>query len=561
MKLILDTNSSPQPELELPADFYPELSRTNPFLTNEGSQSVPFTIPASRGNLRKLGFPERIRPTQRPETKRPAILSHGSVWMHGTLYIESVSMEEGITCTFYTNEGRLYEQIKGYKLQDINWDLISSEGVTVTALMHIFELNIRSNTLNDMYDFCCCSTKEVFNTKANSDADYFLVLNELKYVGDIAQFIGRDERKYYDGNTTSANEITVPAGYGVTPFIKVGYVLKKIFRFFGYEMAQSLFDTDISFKSLAILNNVADACVNGGGINPGDLLPEIDVEEFISAIRKKFGVEFYKDVDDKIYMKRWEDILFLSPDYEIRPVTDMVFHYEDAKGISMALSFLSDEYYSGGTTAKRVPPAGIEEEEITFSDQTPEVIMIVSAYTKDFSEGGLCPLYSFGPQIPSISHINTELIMDDEDETESESQDKLALSFVFIPHILGETNCSVSGTQYRYPFVEGTIDEWDYKYNQWGSFNLLVSTTTSFDSDTPDRSIYGAFYKSRDKMLQTANQQIVCQARIPLHEIITMDITRPKILDGQKVIIERIDYVLGQEELCQVTARTLHQMK
>lgn len=115
MKLILDTNSSPQPELELPADFYPELSRTNPFLTNEGSQSVPFTIPASRGNLRKLGFPERIRPTQRPETKRPAILAHGSVWMHGTLYIESVSMEEGITCTFYTNEGRLYEQIKDVK--------------------------------------------------------------------------------------------------------------------------------------------------------------------------------------------------------------------------------------------------------------------------------------------------------------------------------------------------------------------------------------------------------------------------------------------------------------
>lgn len=61
-------------------------------------------------------------------------------------------------------------------------------------------------------------------------------------------------------------------------------------------------------------------------------------------------------------------------------------------------------------------------------------------------------------------------------------------------------------------------------------------------------------------MLQKANQQIVCRANIPAHIINSMDISRPKILDGQKVMIERIDYTLGKSELCQITARTLHLM-
>lgn len=81
MKLLLDTKTTPLPSLDLPSDLSVELSRTNPFLTNEGSQSIPFTIPASSGNLVKLGFPERLRPTTRPETKRPAILLDGSAWI------------------------------------------------------------------------------------------------------------------------------------------------------------------------------------------------------------------------------------------------------------------------------------------------------------------------------------------------------------------------------------------------------------------------------------------------------------------------------------------------
>ena len=103
VRLFLDNGSSERPELDLMADSFPELSRTNPFLTNEGSQSIPFTLPASKGNLEKLDFPQRRALAIRKETKPKAILSDGTAWIQGTLYIESVNLQEGITCTFYTN--------------------------------------------------------------------------------------------------------------------------------------------------------------------------------------------------------------------------------------------------------------------------------------------------------------------------------------------------------------------------------------------------------------------------------------------------------------------------
>lgn len=59
-------------------------------------------------------------------------------------------------------------------------------------------------------------------------------------------------------------------------------------------------------------------------------------------------------------------------------------------------------------------------------------------------------------------------------------------------------------------------------------------------------------------MLQHANQQIVHEAIIPVHIIVGMDISNPKIIHGQKVLIERIDYVLGHPDLCKVTCRTLN---
>lgn len=566
MKLLLDTKTTPLPSLDLPSDLSVELSRTNPFLTNEGSQSIPFTIPASSGNLVKLGFPERLRPTTRPETKRPAILLDGSAWIKGTLYIESVNMKEGITCTFYTNEGRLYEQLKKYTLQTLPFDKIGTEGQSVDSLISGFESEINgTQTESEMYAFCGCGTDLVFNLDKSNESNYDLILNEIQYKSGSTsvEFIGKTSRKYFNGTGDSAKEITVPAGYGISPFMKVSYILNKMFSSLGYDTNLYQFASNASFNRLVVLNNVLDSCVKGGGISPSSLLPDMDCEEFISAFRKKFGMEFIEN-NNTIEMRSWEDVLKLSPDYEIRSIEEPTISYEDAKGIYMSLNNLTDGNLMDYYTITHNPPEGMDKEEISFSDYTPTINNMRSAYILKITGGGIPSMYCWGPDMGSNSHINTELKFDDSEEAEDESNDKLSLVFCFA---LKGIKVDKQDPSYKYPFIEGTLREYDFEParsdSQWGQFNLFVNALEDMES-LPGfyygRNLYETFYKRRDEMLQKANQQIVCRAKIPAHIINSMDISRPKILDGQKVMIERIDYTLGKSELCQITARTLHLM-
>lgn len=561
MKLLLDTKTTPLPSLDLPSDLSVELSRTNPFLTNEGSQSIPFTIPASSGNLVKLGFPERLRPTTRPETKRPAILLDGSAWIKGTLYIESVNMKEGITCTFYTNEGRLYEQLKKYTLQTLPFDKIGAEGQSVDSLISGFESEINgTKTESEMYAFCGCGTDQVFNLSNEGETTYNLLLNEVKYTnGSSVSFIGKTSRKYFDGTGEEAKEITVPAGYGISPFLRVGYILKCIFKTAGYNADLGIFSTNASFNRLVVLNNVLDTCVKGGGINPADLLPEMDCEEFISAFRKKFGMEFIEN-NNTIEMRSWEDVLKLSPDYEIRSIEEPTISYEDPKGIYMTLNSLTEFSEIESYLSTRNQPEGIEKEEISFTDSTPAIRGIKTAYIMQILNGASIPIYFYGPNIESKRHINTELLLDGSKDPEEETSDKISLAYCFALKGVKEDSYS----SYKYPFIEGSVREYDFKHtSQWGQFNLYVNSMDEWESLPGfnfSRNLYETFYKRRDEMLQKANQQIVCRAKIPAHIINSMDISRPKILDGQKVMIERIDYTLGKSELCQITARTLHLM-
>lgn len=568
MKLFLDTTDNPLPVLDIPADFYPELSRTNPFLTSEGSQSVPFTIPASRGNLRKLGFPERLCPEYRPETKRPAILSDGNAWIKGTLYIESVNMLEGITCTFYTNEGRLYEQLKGYQLTDIPYENIG-KGLTVDQLMSMFETEVRKTTgKSNVYAICCAGTDMTFCTqkntdpeKTNNEVDYKLLLNELLYnESGQAVLVGHKARKYYDGPGESANEISVPAGYGVTPFLRVKYVLECIFKHLGYIPDLDLFDTNVSLKNLVVLNNVADACVKDGGVNPSILLPEVTAEEFISAVRRKFGVEFIELTNGVITAKTWSEAIDRLADYEIFPDDNYTINYEDKRGISMEINNLGDGNKASYYTDKHTPPAGVEEESISFADQTPTTGSMTTAYIQDLVGGnGIPNMYAWGPNIGTPSHANTQLQITGED-TNNDPGERLGIAFCFVPDGIRDEEYLT----HKYPVAEGTLRDYDFNFVRWGSFNLFVNEIEGMESIPIfdySRNLYATFYTERDRMLQTANQQIVCNARIPSHEINSMDVSRPKIINGQKVLLERIDYVLGRPDLCQVTARTLHEMQ
>lgn len=560
MHIYIDDSSSPMKEFQLPADFRPELSRTNPFLSDEGSQSVPLTLPASDHNLLQIGFIHRGTSTQRPIKKIPTIMADGAAWMQGTLYIEQVNKNEGINCTFYTNEGQLYEKIKDYKLRDLNWPELKGTGSDYASKakywMNKFLRIIQGNeTQPDEYYICNVWTDTKFYV-GKSKKGTFLFLNELSYENEVLSFYAMKEQVYYEGNDDNATQITAPVGFGITPFLRVGYVLRHIFKEFGYTLDNNIFDLNESLKRLIVLNNVADAIIDGN-IYFKQLLPNVTVEDFLKAIRLKFGLEFIQK-GSHIYINFWKDNLNLSPDMDLsKYIRDKeTFIIEDKKAISLEFEPLTDqpdyvhtrnvdfEKQKNDSLLKHSSPSGFVEESVDTTDKTPYYYQNLTAYMLDAGiEGTLRSIRTIF--INEVQYRNSNLVIDG--ELDDENGEDMDMAFCFSDTSLS-TFDSVTHGKKKY-IIASNISDY---------ISLFASEYKTTQTIYYENNVYNVLYKERDIMLQKANQGVIAKALIPSHIISTMDISTPKIIDGKKVLIERIDYILGYSDLCQITARTLH---
>ncbi|MDB9116752.1 hypothetical protein PN597_15670 [Parabacteroides merdae] len=587
MHIYIDDNSNPLKEFQLPADFHPELSRTNPFLTDEGSQSVPLTLPASEHNMKLIGWQHRGVSTKRPMRKTPAILSDKSIWNKGTLFINTADSKNGIDCTFYYNEGRLYEKIKDHKMKDVNWPVMQGAGEDAETkarywMDHFIDIMGNKNNLNpDYYIFSVVTDydfiiykEESLNFTTNMQK---LILNQTASYEESISFSAWNKRTYYSGFDKEATKFTVPVGYGVTPFLRVGFVLRHLLAYFGYTLVSNVFDMDTSLKRLCLLNNTADAIVSGV-LDYSQLLPnDLTVEDFLELMRKKFAIEFLEH-GNEIEIVSWNNVLDKTPDQDISQYIRNINTWEPQDPMSISIVYtpvqsLPESVYEN-YTLKHEPVANIEIEDLGTSDKIP------------FSEAAI--LYYFGhpqvkitwtltfPFIGGVAHKNTELILSGELNPQEEQDSNLDIIMCFstpgiqtikMPNSIEGTSPE-PGKGYQilsdyYSYYAGTIWSYNELGEKWGNLSLVANEIPVESNFNPIKratdNIYNQFYQKRDNMLLHANQHIVCDAFMPVYVITNMNIAYPKIIAGQKVLIERIDYVMGRPDLCKITSRTLHQ--
>lgn len=566
MHIYIDNGTSSMPELDLPFDFWPELSRTNPFLTEEGSQSIPLTLPASEHNMKLINFSYRGTSTKRPLSTTDAILSEGTNWIRGTLYINQINKEEGIECTFYTNEGQLYEKIKDYKIRELDWPIINGSGNSneekARDLMKTF-LNVIQKESSGTKEYMIGNiwTEDNFIKNKNITFKNYLLLNELKFENDTLSFYAQNEQKYYTEAGENATEITAPVGFGITPFLKIGYVLRHIFQYFGYTLNPNAFDTNADLYRLVILNNVVDAIVDGN-IHFKQLVPDITVEDFINAVRRKFCCEF-------ILKGKTIDLLFVKDILKSAPDTDLSKYIRKEntvntvapQAISIKLQTLTKapEGYTVRNPAIYTKqfeqslihnsPSGFEEVSVEMIDKTPYIYVGRTAYiVEEDIEGFKTDIASIF--LPEGEYQKTTLIIDGEVVSENNNS-SLDLAFCFIDSKITTINY---GQYKKKKSIPGRL------YSNF--VTLLVNSYTFYHlgpAQEFNNNIYEVLYKEKDDMLKYANTEVAYEAVLPSHLISTMDISTPKIIQGMKVLIERIDYVLGHPDLCQITARTLHQ--
>ncbi|MGN8798682.1 hypothetical protein ACTNCZ_13395 [Segatella copri] len=316
-----------------------EVERTNPFFNDYGETTTPLDIPASDYNRMILGYPDTFGLREKMVAANVSI-EDGEYFAQCRQIVLSAQHKGNISSSFYINDGSFYSKIQNVKLKSIFKDEMIPGCSTLDECISfcrsliggknenydIFPVLLTDDSGKDTgYDY------KILNGWGNQqklpDAKYWRFKNTggYEYVAapdayDFVTCAGKSNRFQGEFNRTEyVNEIPVSLtrGYYISPFIRANYVLKRVFKYFGYDLQENFFTQTEPFTKMVLVNNVIDVMVNGH-IRIEDLLPDVSVSDFLSVFRKKFLCEFVSDEGT-----HQASIIFLKDAVESAPAADL----------------------------------------------------------------------------------------------------------------------------------------------------------------------------------------------------------------------------------------------
>lgn len=316
-----------------------EVERTNPFFNDYGETTTPLDIPASDYNRMILGYPDTFGLREKMVAANVSI-EDGEYFAQCRQIVLSAQHKGNISSSFYINDGSFYSKIQNVKLKSIFKDEMVPGCSTLDECISfcrsliggknenydIFPVLLTDDSGKDTgYDY------KILNGWGNQqklpDAKYWRFKNTggYEYVAapdayDFVTCAGKSNRFQGEFNRTEyVNEIPVSLtrGYYISPFIRANYVLKRVFKHFGYDLQENFFTQTEPFTKMVLVNNVIDVMVNGH-IRIEDLLPDVSVSDFLSVFRKKFLCEFVSDEGT-----HQASIIFLKDAVESAPAADL----------------------------------------------------------------------------------------------------------------------------------------------------------------------------------------------------------------------------------------------
>lgn len=288
-------------ELELPRDFSFELERTNPFLSNEGDATIPATLPSSDRNLQLFNHIERLDRMGDNMVDIPAVLRVGSFVKNGRLIVDTAHRRDGINVSFAIENSSLYCRYKDKTVKQIFAEY--NNGAGLQDYTYVGLANIVSH-LEDIYNANAASVDytifPVGVSKYDDDGTEVYQVNNAFSGGTLIY----QTRVVREGDV----QMTVPNGYGVSPFIYLWVMLRRMFALMGYSVAYNVF-TFGWLRNVVVLNNCSDTIVNGV-IKYEDMVPSCKVSELLQWLKDKFHVHVRIDSNDKnVYIVPMESLL------------------------------------------------------------------------------------------------------------------------------------------------------------------------------------------------------------------------------------------------------------
>lgn len=270
-------------ELKLKPGTVLDMERTNPFFNEYGEQSLPVKVPDDPYNRQTLGFPNDVSGTEKIPQRADATIQEGVFSIRCRQAILSAGSRDGIDTSYYLNIGSFYEKMKELKLPTVFKDKVIKFASVDAAVDFVRGLMVTPDprfacfpALVEHQDTESIYTLNFVDYPLKSDGYY-------SFYHEVAQTEVVNDKK-----------ISVPAGYYITPFIRVVHLLQEIFKNIGYTMEDNFFTRTSPFSGMVLLNNNIDTIVNAE-IRYDQLVPDCNVSTILDIFRNKFCCEFIPD--------------------------------------------------------------------------------------------------------------------------------------------------------------------------------------------------------------------------------------------------------------------------
>lgn len=319
---------------DVPTDFEIELEITSPIYTDKGSQTMAATLPGTTHNLSIAGYINREDIANAPEKDVMAVIADGIYRRTGKQNITSASRKSGIVCNIGFDESLMYEAWNNVSLKKLPELPTYKPAGGITALIDHLSNVMRYNTPADYYVF----PVQVKN-ETSDDVAYPEFINPIEQINgayDLKKNV-RTEKMVMSGTLI---DVKLPAGYGISPFIRVSKILELIFSAYGFELIENPFATHYQLKKLVVLNNVTDAIVEGQIIYK-DMMPDCTINDFLDALFCRTGARFFVNGDNKTArIKLLKDTFSSTPfaDWTSLKAADLVPNYELPKQLRLSAS-------------------------------------------------------------------------------------------------------------------------------------------------------------------------------------------------------------------------------
>lgn len=548
-------------QLALPSNFKFDINIAAPAFSKDGSQSLPVSLP-DRVNDLYLDFPARPGRSAKQNRKITAKIEAGVYHKSGQLVIDTAKRKEGITGAIMINESDIYAQIKDITLPEVFEKI---KRVDISGVENWYNHIYACMTGTAVDDFTA------FPVAVNLQEDKYELLNKP----DASSLLNPWALDWKSRRLVYGNEaVTVPDGYGVTPFLWMWRMLELLFTEFNYSVRANPFKSNDFLKKIVLINNTADSICTGS-LNYADLVPSCSIADFIKWLEAKFLTHLYIYPESKIVdLVPLRDVINSVTQMDVSNIIDgnEKYSFTDLEEIDISsettlqgsapavdtyielgkkykyLTELDENDWKSNawkyTLVYRKSTGEYYEILRRFGDSSIKRVRIGSNYFRHFTGRLTAKEYKAKDLMPTMVQVNLGLsgskeinvvcpyIGDYRHRNTSYKEKKEATEQNIIIAIFAGASDEDIFTEAKYCL--GTTQKYNNLGVQWSTYDLTI------------RDLYPLFWKEWNKVLMNSGVNIEAKVDFSTAQLLSLRLDKPVLLNGQPCLVKSLSYTVGQ---------------